>query len=56
MEPPTDPVAALLARQMELERAVENISRLTDEQHPAPYKEPRAEPATNITSYSATYT
>ncbi len=46
MEPPTDPVAALLARQMELERAVENISRLTDEQHPAPYKEPRAEPAT----------
>uniref|UniRef100_A0A672JWH7 Msx2-interacting protein n=1 Tax=Sinocyclocheilus grahami TaxID=75366 RepID=A0A672JWH7_SINGR len=46
MEPPTDPVAALLARQMELERAVENISRLADEQHPAPYKEPHAEPAT----------
>ncbi|XP_073679203.1 msx2-interacting protein [Garra rufa] len=46
MEPPTDPVAALLARQMELERAVENISRLTDEQPPAPYKEPRAEPVT----------
>ncbi|XP_050953279.1 msx2-interacting protein isoform X2 [Labeo rohita] len=46
MEPPTDPVAAFLARQMELERAVENISRLTDEQPPAPYKEPRAEPAT----------
>ncbi|KAK2885593.1 hypothetical protein Q8A67_016430 [Cirrhinus molitorella] len=46
MEPPTDPVAALLARQMELERAVENISRFTDEQPPAPYKEPRAEPAT----------
>ncbi|XP_016340263.1 msx2-interacting protein [Sinocyclocheilus anshuiensis] len=46
IEPPTDPVAAFLARQMELERAVENISRLTDEQHPAPYKEPRAEPAT----------
>ncbi|XP_043079910.1 msx2-interacting protein [Puntigrus tetrazona] len=46
MEPPTDPVAALLARQMELERAVENISRLTHDQHPAPYKEPRAEPAT----------
>ncbi|XP_052397448.1 msx2-interacting protein isoform X1 [Carassius gibelio] len=46
IEPPTDPVAAFLAHQMELERAVENISRLTDEQHPAPYKEPRAEPAT----------
>ncbi|XP_059383830.1 msx2-interacting protein-like [Carassius carassius] len=46
MEPPTDPVAALLARQMELERAVENISSLVDEQHSAPYKEPRAEPAT----------
>lgn len=46
MEPPTDPVAALLARQMELERAVENISKLTDEQHPAPYKEPRTEPPT----------
>ncbi|XP_067302308.1 msx2-interacting protein isoform X2 [Pseudorasbora parva] len=46
MEPPTDPVAALLARQMELERAVENISKLTDEHHPAPYKEPRTEPPT----------
>lgn len=46
MEPPTDPVAALLARQMELERAVENISRFTDDQHPVPYKEPRTEPPT----------
>ncbi|XP_051517986.1 msx2-interacting protein isoform X2 [Myxocyprinus asiaticus] len=47
-ELPADPVAALLARQMELERAVENISRLTDEHHPAPYKEPRTEPPTLI--------
>uniref|UniRef100_W5KZ19 Msx2-interacting protein n=1 Tax=Astyanax mexicanus TaxID=7994 RepID=W5KZ19_ASTMX len=31
--------AALLARQMELERAVENISKLATEQPPAPYKE-----------------
>ncbi|XP_077074056.1 msx2-interacting protein isoform X2 [Siphateles boraxobius] len=46
IEPPTDPVAALLARQMELERAVENISKLTDEQLPAPYKEPCTEPPT----------
>uniref|UniRef100_A0A9J8C4N3 Msx2-interacting protein n=1 Tax=Cyprinus carpio carpio TaxID=630221 RepID=A0A9J8C4N3_CYPCA len=46
METPIDPVAALLARQMELERAVENISSLIDEQHSAPYREPRAEPAT----------
>ncbi|XP_051962166.1 msx2-interacting protein [Xyrauchen texanus] len=48
MEPPADPVAALLAHQMELERAVENISRLTDERHPAPYKEPHTEPPTLI--------
>ncbi|KAK2851115.1 hypothetical protein Q5P01_007391 [Channa striata] len=37
---PADPAAALLARQMELEQAVENIAKLTVE-HPArPYKEP----------------
>ncbi|XP_051516227.1 msx2-interacting protein-like isoform X2 [Myxocyprinus asiaticus] len=48
MEAPADPVAALLAHQMELERAVENISRLTDERHPVPYKEPRTEPPTLI--------
>ncbi|XP_057219079.1 msx2-interacting protein isoform X1 [Triplophysa rosa] len=48
MEPPADPVAALLARQMELERAVENISRLTDDQHPVPYKVPQTEPPTLI--------
>lgn len=47
-EPPADPVAALLARQMELERAVENISRLTDDQHPVPYKVPQTEPPTLI--------
>ncbi|TRZ02462.1 hypothetical protein DNTS_030288 [Danionella cerebrum] len=45
-EPPIDPVVTLLARQMELERAVENISRLTDEQNPAPYKDPRGEQPT----------
>ncbi|XP_041952876.1 msx2-interacting protein [Alosa sapidissima] len=44
-EPPIDPAAALLARQMELERAVENISKFTVEQPlPSPYKEPPAEP------------
>nr|XP_033484021.1 msx2-interacting protein isoform X1 [Epinephelus lanceolatus] len=37
-ELPTDP-AALLARQMELEQAVENIAKLTVEQPPRPYKE-----------------
>ncbi|XP_065141878.1 msx2-interacting protein isoform X2 [Paramisgurnus dabryanus] len=47
-EPPFDPVVALLARQMELERAVENISRLTDEQHPVPFKEPQTVPPTLI--------
>ncbi|XP_029911886.1 msx2-interacting protein [Myripristis murdjan] len=39
-EPPADPAAALLARQMELEQAVENIAKLTEEQPPRPYKEP----------------
>ncbi|XP_047440591.1 msx2-interacting protein [Mugil cephalus] len=38
-ELPTDPAAALLARQMELEQAVENIAKLTVEQPPRPYKE-----------------
>ncbi|XP_040919899.1 msx2-interacting protein [Toxotes jaculatrix] len=38
-ELPADP-AALLARQMELEQAVENIAKLTVEQPPRPYKEP----------------
>lgn len=37
-EPPADP-ATLLARQMELERAVENIAKLTVEQAPRAYKE-----------------
>uniref|UniRef100_A0A672YRG2 Spen family transcriptional repressor n=2 Tax=Sphaeramia orbicularis TaxID=375764 RepID=A0A672YRG2_9TELE len=37
---PADPAAALLARQMELEQAVENIAKLTVEQPPRPYKEP----------------
>ncbi|KAM3618680.1 uncharacterized protein V6R79_023461 [Siganus canaliculatus] len=37
-ELPADP-AALLARQMELEQAVENIAKLTVEQAPRPYKE-----------------
>lgn len=45
-EPPADPVATLLARQMELEQAVQNIAKLTVEQTPRPYKEPPAEPPT----------
>ncbi|XP_027144143.1 msx2-interacting protein [Larimichthys crocea] len=44
-ELPSDP-AALLARQMELEQAVENIAKLTVEQPPRPYKEPPAEQPT----------
>ncbi|MEQ2202546.1 hypothetical protein XENOCAPTIV_006056, partial [Xenoophorus captivus] len=39
-EPPADPAAVLLARQMELEQAVENIAKLTADQPPRPYKEP----------------
>nr|XP_020468247.1 msx2-interacting protein isoform X2 [Monopterus albus] len=39
-ELPDDPAAALLARQMELEQAVENIAKLTVEQPSRPYKEP----------------
>ncbi|XP_030623086.1 msx2-interacting protein isoform X2 [Chanos chanos] len=42
-EPPADPAAALLARQIELERAVENISKLAVEQSLPPYKEPHAD-------------
>ncbi|XP_055748447.1 msx2-interacting protein-like isoform X2 [Salvelinus fontinalis] len=45
-EPPVDPAAALLARQMELERAVENIAKLSVEKPIPPYKEPPAEPRT----------
>ncbi|KAG7472730.1 hypothetical protein MATL_G00112040 [Megalops atlanticus] len=43
-EPPTDPAAALLARQMELEQAVENIAKLTEVPPLTPYKEPPPEP------------
>lgn len=39
-ELPADPAAAFLARQMELEQAVENIAKLTSEHPPRPYKEP----------------
>uniref|UniRef100_A0A1A8UVK2 Msx2-interacting protein n=1 Tax=Nothobranchius furzeri TaxID=105023 RepID=A0A1A8UVK2_NOTFU len=39
-ELPADPVAVLLARQKELEQAVENIAKLTADQHSRPYKEP----------------
>ncbi|XP_029012610.1 msx2-interacting protein isoform X2 [Betta splendens] len=42
-ELPADPAAALLARQMELEQAVENIAKLTVEHPPRPYKEPPSE-------------
>ncbi|XP_029290849.1 msx2-interacting protein isoform X2 [Cottoperca gobio] len=44
-ELPADP-ATLLARQMELEQAVENIAKLTVEQPPRPYKEPPSEQPT----------
>ncbi|KPP68618.1 msx2-interacting protein-like, partial [Scleropages formosus] len=43
-EPPADPAATLLARQMELEQAVENIAKLTVELPLPLYKEPPAEP------------
>ncbi|XP_068997421.1 msx2-interacting protein [Embiotoca jacksoni] len=42
-ELPADPAAALLARQMELEQAVENIAKLTVDQAPRAYKEPPSE-------------
>ncbi|XP_028307754.1 msx2-interacting protein isoform X2 [Gouania willdenowi] len=40
---PIDPAFALLARQMELEQAVENIAKLTVEQSSRLYKEPPSE-------------
>ncbi|XP_041654496.1 msx2-interacting protein [Cheilinus undulatus] len=46
-ELPADP-AALLARQMELEQAVENIAKLTSEHPPRPYKEPHSEQPTAL--------
>lgn len=48
MEPPAEPEAVFLARQMELERAVENISNLVIDQLP-PYKEPSSQPPVVIT-------
>ncbi|XP_053704281.1 msx2-interacting protein isoform X1 [Synchiropus splendidus] len=45
-ELPVDPAAALLARQMELEQAVENIAKLTVEQAPRAFKEPPTEQPT----------
>ncbi|XP_054904373.1 msx2-interacting protein [Poeciliopsis prolifica] len=47
-EPPADPAAVLLARQMELEQAVENIAKLTADQPPRPYKEPPPGPPTAL--------
>ncbi|XP_037832801.1 msx2-interacting protein [Kryptolebias marmoratus] len=41
-ELPAHPAAVLLARQMELEQAVENIAKLTADQPSRPYKEPAA--------------
>ncbi|KAM9752896.1 msx2-interacting protein [Menidia menidia] len=38
-ELPVDPAAVLLAQQMELEQAVENIAKLTADQHSRQYKE-----------------
>ncbi|XP_031724596.1 msx2-interacting protein isoform X2 [Anarrhichthys ocellatus] len=46
-ELPSDP-AALLARQMELEQAVENIAKLTVDQLPRPFKEPPSEQPTTL--------
>nr|XP_040049217.1 msx2-interacting protein isoform X2 [Gasterosteus aculeatus aculeatus] len=40
--------AALLARQMELEQAVENIAKLAVEHPPRPYKVPPSEPPTTL--------
>lgn len=42
-ELPVNPAAVLLARQMELEQAVENIAKLTADQPPRTYKEPPTE-------------
>ncbi|KAJ8360735.1 hypothetical protein SKAU_G00172600 [Synaphobranchus kaupii] len=43
-EPPADPAANLLAQQMELEQAVKNIAKMTENPTLPPYKEPPAEP------------
>ncbi|KAJ8401292.1 hypothetical protein AAFF_G00385230 [Aldrovandia affinis] len=43
-EPPADPAATLLAQQMELEQAVKNIAKMTENSTLPPYKEPPAEP------------
>ncbi|XP_036387641.1 msx2-interacting protein isoform X2 [Megalops cyprinoides] len=43
-EPPVDPAAALLAQQMELEQAVKNIAKMTEDPTLPPYKEPPVEP------------
>lgn len=48
VEPSPEPEAVFLARQMELERAVENISNLAVEQ-PPPYKEPSCQPPVVLT-------
>lgn len=48
VELPAEPEAVFLARQMELERAVENISNLAVEQPPN-YKEPSCQPPVVIT-------
>lgn len=48
VEPPAEPEAVFLARQMELERAVENISNLAVEQPPR-YKEPSCQPPVVLT-------
>ncbi|KAI4895986.1 hypothetical protein NFI96_025271 [Prochilodus magdalenae] len=52
-EPPAEPEAALLAHQMELERAVENISKLAVEQPRTPYKEPAPQPSTVLPPVAA---
>ncbi|XP_035242678.1 msx2-interacting protein-like isoform X2 [Anguilla anguilla] len=43
-EPPADPVATLLAQQMELDLAVKNIAKMTEHPTLPPYKEAPAEP------------
>ncbi|KAB5546221.1 hypothetical protein PHYPO_G00069570 [Pangasianodon hypophthalmus] len=52
VEPPAEPEAVFLARQMELERAVENISNLAVEQ-PPPYKESSCQPPVVLTPVAA---
>ncbi|XP_066527435.1 msx2-interacting protein [Hoplias malabaricus] len=49
----SEPPAELLARQMELERAVENISKLSAEQPPTLYKEPASQPSTVLPPVAA---